>query len=187
MKKFLFILLFIVSCRNTTNNVNKNADGQLVLNFEAQSTSIFFSDKIFGKTEMIPLETADNCLVGREPVVLLLDDHHYFIKDAQQEIIFRFNKTGKFINSIGSRGMGPEEYSRIYDFEIDPMANTVEILASRGQMLRYGYDGKFMSTQNHDSFLNSFIKTGINYWLFTPYQKTGDNCLKKIFEDGTKK
>ena len=117
------------------NNVNQNAEGQLVLNFEAQSTSVFFSDRIFGKIEMTPLETADNCLVGREPIELLSDEHHYFIKDNQQQVIFRFDRAGIFINSIGSRGMGPEEYSGIYDFDIDSATNLVEILALAGQLL----------------------------------------------------
>ena len=181
----IILSLFVVSCRNVQDKVNINQDGQLVLHFEAQSTATFFSDRIFGKTEMIPLETLDDCLVGREPVVLLLDQYHYFIQDSQQQIVFRFDRKGKFINRIGSRGMGPEEYARIYDVEIDPVANVVEILAPRGLMMRYGYDGKYLSKQNFDASRLSFIKTGTNYWLFTPNQKAGDKCLTKISEDGT--
>ena len=186
MKKYLLfiILLSIVSCQNTTNNVSQNAEGQLILNFEAQSTSNFFTDRIFGKVELTPLETADNCLIGREPIELLLDQNHYFIKDNQQQVIFRFDRAGKFINSIGSRGMGPREYSRIYDFDIDPTANLIEILAPAGILLRYNYNGSFVSKQNYDQSLLSFIKTGTDYWFYTE-QTTGNERLMKVSEDGT--
>ena len=185
MKKYLFIILLsIVSCRNTTNNVSKIAEGQLVLNFEAQPASVFFSDRIFGKIEMTPLETADNCLVGREPIELLLDQQHYFIKDNQQQVIFRFDRAGIFINSIGSRGMGPEEYSGIYDFDIDPTTNLVEILAPAGILLRYDYNGRFVFKQKYNESMLSFIKTGVDYWFFTE-QITGNERLMKVSEDGT--
>ena len=185
MKKFLFILipLFIVSCRNTRNTKDNNTEGQLVLIFEAQSKSVFFSGRTFGKIEMTPLETADNCLVGREPIELLLDQNHYFIKDNQQKVIFRFDRAGKFINSIGSRGMGPGEYSGIYDFDIDPAANLVEILAPAGIMLRFDYAGRFISKQNYDESLLSFIKTGVDYWFYTE-QIRGNEHLMKISENG---
>ena len=186
MKKFLFILipLFIVSCRNTRNTKDNNTEGQLVLIFEAQSKSVFFSGRTFGKIEMTPLETADNCLVGREPIELLLDQNHYFIKDNQQKVIFRFDRAGKFINSIGSRGMGPGEYAGIYDFDIDPAANLVEILAPAGIMLRFDYAGRFISKQNYDESLLSFIKTGVDYWFYTE-QIRGNEHLMKISENGT--
>ena len=177
---FIVLTFFLVSCRNAKDK----SEGQLVLNFEAQTPSTFFSNNLFGKVELIPLETKDDCLVGREPVALLFDNHHFFIKDDQQEIIFRFDRTGKFINTIGQRGMGPEEYSAIYDLYIDTVATVVEIVAQSGQMMRYDYDGKFISKQNYDESLLSFIKTGNHYWFYT-HQITGDDRLMKVSGDGT--
>ena len=164
--------------------MSKNSVGQLVLNFETQSMSTFFSDRIFGNCEMTPLETTDNCLVGREPIVLLFDQQHYFIQDNQQQIVFRFDREGTFINRIGSRGMGPGEYPLIRDLSIDPEVNVVEILAPDGQMMRYDYDGKFISKQPYDPSFISFIKTGNHYWFFS-YQLTGNDRLMKVSDAGT--
>ena len=163
----IILSLFVVSCRNVQDKVSINPDGQLVLNFEAQSTSTFFSDRIFGKTEMIPLETLDNCLVGSEPIVLRLDQHHFFIQDYQNLVVFRFDRTGKYINSIGSLGMGPGEYPEIFDVGINPDTQVVEILTPPGKMMRYDYNGTFMSSQNYGVSWTSFIKKENNYWFYT--------------------
>ena len=187
MRPFLWIIFLsvcFVSTRKTNDRISINSDGQLVMTFETHHLSTFFSNKIFGNIELILLETKDDCLIGREPIGLYLDNHHFFIKDNQQKIIFRFDRAGKFINSIGRRGMGPEEYSAIYDLYIDTLSKAVEILAPKGQILRYGYDGNFISKQSYDESLLSFIKARDNYWFYT-HQMTGNERLMKVSEDGT--
>ena len=181
---FVVLSLSFVSCRNEKNKAVINSEGQLVLNFEAQSSSSFFSDRIFGKVEMTPLETAEKCLVGAEPVIIILDTHHFFIQDYQQQVIFRFDRTGRFINQIGRLGKGPGEYVAILNYDVNPMDNVVEILAPAGQIMRYSYDGTFISNQNYDTSLISFIKTGTHYWFYT-HKITGKDRLMKISEDGT--
>ena len=182
---FIILSLFVVSCRNVQDKVGIDPDGQLVLHFEAQSTSTFFSDRIFGRIEITPLETADNCLIGNEPIKLISDQHHYFIQDYQNLVVFRFDRAGKFINSIGSRGTGPGEYLDILDVDIDPDTQVVEILAPTNKIMRYDYNGTFLAIQNYDvSLLLSFIKKGSNYWFYT-HQLTGDDRLMKISENGT--
>ena len=189
MKHILYyaiFLLLIISCGNVKNKVRENTNGQLALVFNEQSSSTFFSDRIFGKVEMIPLETTDDCLIGRNPE-LLLDDHYFFICERQQQTVLRFDKSGKFINRIGRRGGGPGEFQgEIADFDIDPLIHSVEILASGGQILRYNYDGTFISSQNMDGFPQAFIKTGTFYWVNLGVSKLiSDGRLLKISEDGT--
>ena len=183
---FAFIFLLLSSCYNGKNKVGNSSDGLLVLHFEEQSLSTFFSDKIFGKVEVTPLETTDDCLVGESPE-LLLDDRHYFILDNQQDFILRFEKSGKFINRIGHRGGGPGEYQGdVIDFDINPATNSVEVLTSSGQILRYNYDGAYISGKNFDDEPQSFIKSGNTYWLNYGVGKLAvDGRLFKVSEDGT--
>ena len=183
---FLILSVLILSCGSEKNKVGYNADGLLVLTFDDQSSSTFFSDRIFGKVEMIPLETTDDCLVGREPDLLSSDDRHFFIWDHQQQFIMRFDRTGKYINRIGSRGVGPGEYSSMGDCFIDTFANTVDILAHRGQILRYDYDGTFISSRTYGNNPLSFVKTGTDYWFYIGViPEAGEGRLIKISEDGT--
>ena len=188
IKHILYVtcLLLFISCENKNSKVLKNADGHLSLVFEKQSSSIFFSDRIFKKIEITPLETADDCLVGEDPE-LLSDDHHYFIRDYQQEFILRFDKSGKFINRIGRRGGGPGEYKAIEDYYIDSKAKVVEVLETYGPILRYKYDGTFISSMKVDGFANSFIKTGDTYWINRGmnHELASDGRLFKVSEDGT--
>ena len=183
---YAILSLLFLSCGNVKNKVGKNADELLILKFEDQSLSSLFSNRIFGKMEMTPLETDEKCLVGAYPE-LLADDRHFFITDRQQHVVFRFDRAGKFINQIGKRGRGPGEYSGILDFDVDAEANVVEILVSGGQIMRYNYDGTFVSNQKYDiKYLHSFIKTGADYWFNIGATKfSEDGHLLKVSEDGT--
>jgi len=181
---FFMLPLFFISCRNANNQVGENMEGQLVLNFNEQTSSTFFSDRIFEKIEMIPLETTDDCLVGERPE-LLADNNHFMIWDRQQRFILRFDRAGNFMNKIGSAGGGPGEYSDIMDYDIDPNTNVIEILASNGQILRYNYDGTFISSQNYGINPISFIKTGTTYWFNLGVSKfNNEGRLLKVSEDG---
>jgi hypothetical protein len=177
---------FIVSCKNVINKVEKNSEGQLLLNFEDQYPSSFFSDRIFREIEMIPLETTDDCLVGIRPE-LLSDADHFFIKEHQQQVILRFDRSGKFINRIGQRGGGPGEYQGdVMDFDIDPEAKIIEVMASNSQLLRYNYDGTIISNRLYGINIQSFAKAGTTYWFNLGVSKlNSDGRLLKVSDDGT--
>ena len=178
---FVVLSLFFAACKN----IHNNAEGPLLLTFENHPLSSLFSDKIFGKIEMTPLETTDDCLVGAWPQ-LLLDGHYFFVYDPHQQVILRFDKSGSFMNRIGQRGRGPGEYSYINDFHIDPLSNLVELLESGGQIMRYHYNGAFLSSQHYDVNSYSFIKTGSAYWFNLGIRALSEEGrLVKISEDGT--
>ena len=62
----------------------------------------------------------------------------------------------------------------------------MEILASFGPILRYNFDGTFISSMKVDGYVNSFIKTGDTYWINLGMCKLADDGrLLKVFEDGT--
>ena len=53
----------------------------------------------------VPLETTDDCLMNNEFYIM-----QYTGEDIITSGIFHFDKNGKFLNKIGSKGQGPEEY-----------------------------------------------------------------------------
>ncbi|MDR2382748.1 MAG: 6-bladed beta-propeller [Prevotellaceae bacterium] len=61
----------------------------------------------------IPLETTEKCLIGRIRSIHCSNDYIIII-DADPNQILLFDKAGKFIRTIGSKGQGPGEY--IYPF-----------------------------------------------------------------------
>ena len=92
MKQILFytiLILLLTSCGNVKNKIEVTPEEPTVLVFKEQSSDSFFSDKIFGKMEVTPLETNEKCLVG-DSYELLSDNRQFFIFDRQQRIIYRF-------------------------------------------------------------------------------------------------
>ncbi len=179
----MFVLSFFflfVSCGNTGNKMKKNAEDQFVLSFEGQTSSNIFTSKIFGDKQMIALETAPNCLIGNRPE-LLMDTDDFFVLDQMQKTIFRFDRTGKFLNQIGRPGGGPGEYPALVDFDVDATNMVVEILSPDDRIFQYGYNGNFISNHDDQVAARSFVKQGTNYWL-TP--NVGDERLIKVSEDG---
>jgi hypothetical protein len=61
----------------------------------------------------IPLETTDECLIGRIRSIYF-SNNYLVIIDADPNQILLFDTTGKFVRTIGNKGQGPGEY--IYPF-----------------------------------------------------------------------
>lgn len=155
------------------------------------SLKFFFSDMFFSNLEIIRLETNDSSLLNFDNqavgprLEMRYDGKHYFVLDQNQKSLFRFQKNGTFLNKIGRSGDGPAEYAETKDFVIDPETNIVDILSSNGKIVSYTYDGKYLSTQNYDLPINSFVKIDNNYWFSLSTFVVGEKRLCQVSEDGT--
>lgn len=136
MKKHLVILLLLfVSCsQNTLNKCIVNDDTVKINRSEIPISSIIQIKN------MIPLETTDASLLGRIEKVVR-DEERIYIKSANKPLIV-FNDNGKFLETIGSLGSGPEEYSVFLDFDICEdliyilTVNKIQIFAKEGAFLK---------------------------------------------------
>lgn len=89
------------------------------------------------------LETSEECLIGAVNKILS-DKGSYFIHLKENNAVFRFSYEGKFINSIGSLGKGPQEFNEAWDVALDKDNEMISILDLKGRkIIRYTYDGKF--------------------------------------------
>lgn len=62
----------------------------------------------FKKVRYVPLETTNNCLVGRGALAQILGD--YIVVISEMNLCHLFDKqTGRFIRSVGRVGQGPGE------------------------------------------------------------------------------
>ncbi len=94
--------------------------------------------------EIIPLATADSCLIGKIVKIVEYQDK-LFIQDRDQKTIFIFDhKHGSFINKISRIGNGPEEYLHIEDFAINPYTNHIEMIDGRN-LRSYDFSGNFIN------------------------------------------
>lgn len=112
-----FILLSVVallSCveRRTTDPYINGATR--VINIPEDYEQNICSDALFESVDLVPLETTEECLIGRVDRLLICDSL-YLINDTRQRVLV-FDRTGKFRYQIGKRGGAPNEYLEVRDF-----------------------------------------------------------------------
>lgn len=100
----------------------------------------------FRSIELIPLETSSDVLVQGITKVVFHQDKYYTL-DKPQCLIFVFDKTGKFLFKIGTKGQGAGEYAFIEDFNINPFSGNIEILEPYGRIHIYDVSGSFIETK----------------------------------------
>ncbi|BDD11063.1 hypothetical protein FUAX_34950 [Fulvitalea axinellae] len=100
--------------------------------------------EIAENVEVIPLETADSCMVGKWMQAKVTPDY-LFVASARTKL-FQFDRKGKFLRQIGKPGKGPGEYgNRFSDFAVSPKDEMVYML-SRKKVMAYSFDGAFMGS-----------------------------------------
>lgn len=92
----------------------------------------------------IPLETTQDCLLGRDLYDIAFCGEYLFVRGDFQ--LYQFTPEGKFIRQIGKEGQGPAEYLKIgsvkYDTEKreiyvnDLLANKIKVYSFEGTFLR---------------------------------------------------
>ena len=60
-----------------------------------------------------------------------------------QDILYLYSSTGKFIRQIGSKGNGPGEYLNITDFCVDNNSGKVFILSPKYKLMVFNLEGEF--------------------------------------------
>jgi hypothetical protein len=108
----IFILFILSGCNRKQQTHESLPIIDIVEGIEDEGTTMMLSE-VFEDITFIPLETADECLIG------FIDDVHFsknytVVIDSNPNQILLFDRTGKFIRKIGSKGQGPGEY--LYPF-----------------------------------------------------------------------
>ena len=189
MKKFLWLWLSALcfSC-------SSKQGGAAVEGLDAQaSVSVDLVDYIEGGKEntvvlselvdslrYVPLQTPDEL-----PIDVLLSvkmsSRYIFVLDRQQKL-YRFDHQGRFLNLIGSRGEGPEEYINAIDFEVDEDKDAVYLFdIYRKKIKTYRMSGAFMEDiivpdgVESIALLNDSCIIGYKPW-YTSAEKA-DQCI----------
>lgn len=145
---FLLIgILFLMGCSsNKKQSVQSEIqDGISVIDLSgdlSKVSSLSLSDAA-AKIEIVPLEVTDESMLG-SIYHLDITDQDIWVHQYKDNYIYRFSRTGKFLNKIGKIGQGPEEYIRIHDFFVDDNSKELYLQTTTPAGLKvYDYDGKF--------------------------------------------
>lgn len=133
------VVLFLFGCNSKfrgNESFERSSKESLDLSLLIDTTSV----------KTIKLETTDQCLISSVKQIFLTDNHLFVLNSTPSEI-FMFDKNGKFVRKIGSRGRGAGEYLNIENFYIDECRNEVIVYDSEYcKAFVYGYNGNFMYT-----------------------------------------
>ena len=99
--------------------------------------------EIADKIESIELEVTDESLISRPFRIFCSSD---YIIIAERNSIMLFDKKGKFIRQIGSRGQGPYEYIGIGDVAVDFDSKKIFVFSgSDHKLICYDIEGIFLT------------------------------------------
>lgn len=153
----LCMLLLLGSCITSCNDKKSesNQTGDLI----EVELSDFEVKPIF--QSMVKLETTDSCLIQNIKNVEFDADQFFILSRASQgnkEDVYVFDKTGKFIRSIGLQGQGPEEYISINSFILDKANRLITIVDTQKKaLITYDYEGNWKNNRD----ISSFLKLGL--------------------------
>jgi hypothetical protein len=170
----LALILIVFSCSSSHNNIFEIDPGNFVQN------EILLSD-IADDIKYCPL---DNSIPFLNFKYVITHDNFYF--SAKGIGILKFDREGKLIQKIGSRGRGPEEFLYGMEFTVDEKTGNIYVL-DPGLVKVYSRGGKFLRDLKTKAYSGGFGFTEIetyNSLLFFPDNlANGDSKYNWIFLD----
>ena len=110
-----------------------------------QSDDTCFLDKEVANMRLIPLETTDDCLIGRISDMFIVGDTLVVIDGEKSKQIYLYGLDGKLINKFGKVGAGPGEYLTISQATVtDTGISILDLHTAR--YITYDYSGNIVNT-----------------------------------------
>jgi len=182
MKNFFYVSLYALAfgCSSPSSD-------SIDLNKRNNISITDFVDHI----DVVQLESNSQSLINNITQIISYEDC-YYIFDAKQQVIFCFDLTGAFRYKIHSVGRGPDEYTYLEHFNIDPFNNRLMLLEPFGSILYFDLNGKFIKKINLPSECKSYnevyainkdtlLFASLDEFNFTYYSSTDNSIVKRIF------
>ena len=172
-----------MACSGSFNNDGNIED----IVYQKESYDLFAAEWV-NRIEAVPLETNDSLLLGTLLELLPpVSEGFYVVDRGGSDKLLSFNFQGEFIRSIGRRGNGPGEYTKLEDAHIE--GEFIEIHAWKGWLTRYTYtkDGQFLQARSFPYIGNKLINWGNYDWVYVNYSnRYSPDRLIKVNATGKK-
>ena len=146
--KHMFLLLIgvfvLLGCSSNKKQEPISKSGIPVINLSEDVSTVpsLLLSEVAEKLEIVLLEMTDQSMLG-EIRRIQVTDHNIWIDHGREFYIYRFSRSGKFLNKIGSIGQGPGEYTTYSTFLVDEDKKEVYIIANTNGVLAYDFEGNF--------------------------------------------
>ncbi len=146
--KHMFLLLIgvfvLLGCSSNKKQEPISKSGIPVINLSEDVSTVpsLLLSEVAEKLEIVPLEMTDESVLS-DITEMQVTDHNIWIDHGREFYIYRFSRSGKFLNKIGSIGQGPGEYTNYSTFLVDEDKKEVYIIANTNGVLAYDFKGNF--------------------------------------------
>ena len=153
MKRIIYsaaMLLALLSTACGSGNKEVSELPQIDVNTNYPEKEICLQD--VAEVSYVALDSQDDLLFNG--YVGSLSDKGIVIFDASNQRLLYFDEQGKFLNPIGRKGEGPEEYSKVFKALVDWDKDEVLVLNSYSQSVVYSFDGTFKRRMTFETDVN---------------------------------
>jgi hypothetical protein len=144
MSLLLIGVFVLLGCSSNKKQEPISKSGVPVINLSEDVSTVLslLLSEAAEKLEIVPLEMTDESVLS-DITEMQVTDHNIWIDHGREFYIYRFSRTGKFLNKIGSIGQGPGEYTTYSTFLVDEDKKEVYIIANTNGVLAYDFEGNF--------------------------------------------
>ena len=179
MKKFnwlccVVLILALSACGQVKEGTEYLSKTNEIMEYEDNKLS-----SILESFDVVPLETNDDCLIGRVTSVKKRGGRYYVMSDRKNLHVFDGN--GRFVVKVSNVGQGPGEYEQLCDFEADDQY--IYVLDYK-KMHLFNLYGKFQKTIPLESGIWTIrcVEGGFLAYLFEP--EADGNILAYLDKEG---
>ena len=144
MSLLLIGVFVLLGCSSNKKQEPISKSGVPVINLSEDVSTVpsLLLSEAAEKLEIVPLEMTDESVLS-DITEMQVTDHNIWIDHGREFYIYRFSRSGKFLNKIGSIGQGPGEYTTYSTFLVDEDKKEVYIIANTNGVLAYDFEGNF--------------------------------------------
>ena len=144
MSLLLIGVFVLLGCSSNKKQEPISRSGVPVINLSEDVSTVpsLLLSEAAEKLEIVPLEMTDESVLS-DITEMQVTDHNIWIDHGREFYIYRFSRTGKFLNRIGSIGQGPGEYVNYLTFLVDEDKKEVYIFSTNNGVLVYDFEGGF--------------------------------------------
>jgi len=173
----LVVIFFFITCK--TNTQTKDP---LIQNFKIQPPEEMTISELLGKEYTITeLNEDEEERIGRVNKVVTFQQNYFILSNDSR--ILRFNKAGNYISTLCKVGKGPDEYTRIDDFEVFEKNGILQVWIADHSSIKKFFDNgtwEFGDAINFPLMVNKFTRIDTNHILVMSGQNEKSLVLTDI-------
>ena len=193
MVKNIFLNLLFCGCLFTacsggssnasSSNMSYSEDGVTVIPMNARPGDVLNLSDFAESIELIPLETRDDCLIGWIPEIIATKNHYVLISGigpTDFQHLYVYDKKGKFIRQISSRGQGGEEFLEVRD--IDVVGDSIIKMGDVYALRTFNLEGKQLSSKGIDGTVGEIVSMKGKTIMFQAANREAESAENILYQ-----